>query len=772
MPVQVSYPGVYVQEIPSGVRTITGVSTSTALLVGMADEGPMDTPVRVLSYADVERKFGATNTSGELHLQARQFFQNGGSTAWIVRIANGALPAKVEIENEAGVDVLRLQAYSPGVVGSSIRATVDYGTAEPEATFNLTVEQMGTDSGGAAVVLATESYSNVDMNPSSGKYIIDVLAQQSNLVRAEDIGPAADAAYSLWGVYETAALNAVNVLEGTFSSGKGRFRISVDGSPFVTVLLDDTLITTPTDVQTAINSALNAVGKSVTVDHLPVGVSRWLWRITSDATGGLVTFAPSGTDDDICVTMQMGTAHGGIDVGGHAARRPVPNGIFGHLRVDDAAVLDDILDDILGLTASSITGITITDIQGTDPSGVIAVPSATPTSLLTGRAALDDIAAAINANLLRWTAVRHGYRLILSPNFGGASTDGTAWAATAGSTALNGTYFWDNTVGNVRNFQLGDYGTAQGSFHDGTAAGSNGTTPQLSHYEAAFDIVARDVDLFNMLLLPRAGTQGDSDRASLWGPASAFAKNERAILIVDPPAAWTTADEATHASTGVSSMRVGVVTDHATIHWPRIKVATDSSTQTIDPCGTMAGIMARIDGTRGVWKAPAGTEATMIGVRGVEYGMSDAENGIINPQALNAIRAFPNGIVSWGGRTMVGFDNSGNDDYKYLPVRRLALFIEESLFRGLQWAVFEPNDQPLWRQLRTAAGGFMNSLFRQGAFAGAKASEAYFVKVDSETTTQNDINLGIVNVVIGFAPLKPAEFVVIQLQQKAGEVQI
>jgi hypothetical protein len=121
---------------------------------------------------------------------------------------------------------------------------------------------------------------------------------------------------------------------------------------------------------------------------------------------------------------------------------------------------------------------------------------------------------------------------------------------------------------------------------------------------------------------------------------------------------------------------------------------------------------------------------------------------------------------------MDGFDNSGNDDYKYVPIRRLALYVEESLYRGLKFAVFEPNDEPLWAQIRLAAGAFMNNLFRQGAFQGRKASEAYFVKADSETTTQNDINLGIVNVVVGFAPLKPAEFVVITIQQKAGEIQL
>ena len=110
-------------------------------------------------------------------------------------------------------------------------------------------------------------------------------------------------------------------------------------------------------------------------------------------------------------------------------------------------------------------------------------------------------------------------------------------------------------------------------------------------------------------------------------------------------------------------------------------------------------------------------------------------------------------------------------EWKYIPVRRLALHIENSLLRGLQWVVFEPNDEPLWSQIRLNIGAFMQNLFRQGAFQGKTPREAYFVKCDSETTTQNDINAGIVNIIVGFAPLKPAEFVIVKLQQMAGQVQ-
>ena len=182
--------------------------------------------------------------------------------------------------------------------------------------------------------------------------------------------------------------------------------------------------------------------------------------------------------------------------------------------------------------------------------------------------------------------------------------------------------------------------------------------------------------------------------------------------------------------------------------------------------------MSRIDGSRGVWKAPAGLEADIRGVVGVRVPMSDDQNGLINPEAVNAVRAFPAGVVSWGARTMDGFDNSGNTDYRYVPVRRFALFIEESLFRGFRFAIFEPNDEPLWAQLRLAGGAFMNSLFRRGAFAGSTARQAYFVKADAETTTAQDQALGIVNVLVGFAPLRPAEFIVVTIQQMAGQVQV
>jgi phage tail sheath protein FI len=186
--------------------------------------------------------------------------------------------------------------------------------------------------------------------------------------------------------------------------------------------------------------------------------------------------------------------------------------------------------------------------------------------------------------------------------------------------------------------------------------------------------------------------------------------------------------------------------------------------------GTLAGVYARTDSARGVWKAPAGTEATLRGAS-IPTKLTDLENGALNPLGVNVLRTFPiYGNICWGARTLDGADQKASE-WKYIPVRRTALYIEESLYQGLKWVVFEPNDEPLWAQIRLNVGAFMHNLFRQGAFQGTTPREAYFVKCDRDTTTQNDIDRGIVNIVVGFAPLKPAEFVVIKIQQMAGQIE-
>ncbi len=282
-------------------------------------------------------------------------------------------------------------------------------------------------------------------------------------------------------------------------------------------------------------------------------------------------------------------------------------------------------------------------------------------------------------------------------------------------------------------------------------------------------------DLFNLLCIP-ADTRGGDTSAGIYQEAMVYCAKRRAMLLVDPPAAWGANKEtaAAKAVAGLSALGLtGVEARNAALYFPRVIESDPQLNGQLDtfvPCGIVAGVMARTDTQRGVWKAPAGLDASLNGTQGLQASLNDAENGMLNPLAINCLRFFPaSGRVVWGARTLRGADQLA-DDYKYVPVRRLALYVEESLYRGTQWVVFEPNDEPLWAQIRLNVGAFMHGLFRQGAFQGQTPKDAYFVKCDKETTPQDQINLGIVNIVVGFAPLKPAEFVVIQLQQMAGQI--
>ena len=259
---------------------------------------------------------------------------------------------------------------------------------------------------------------------------------------------------------------------------------------------------------------------------------------------------------------------------------------------------------------------------------------------------------------------------------------------------------------------------------------------------------------------------GDVD-TTLMDSAASYCERRRAMLIVDPRSDW---DAVSDATAGVAN--VGTSSRNAALFFPRIRRPDPLFPDTVAdfaPSGAVAGIFARTDARRGVWKAPAGQDATIVGAPELSMPLTDGDIGQLNPLGVNCLRVQPGaGRVVWGARTLQGNDRLASE-WKYIPVRRTALFIEESLMRGTQWVVFEPNAEPLWAQIRLNVGAFMNQLFRQGAFAGTTPRDAYFVKCDAETTTQDDVNVGIVNIAVGFAPLKPAEFVVIRIQQLAGQ---
>jgi phage tail sheath protein FI len=269
-------------------------------------------------------------------------------------------------------------------------------------------------------------------------------------------------------------------------------------------------------------------------------------------------------------------------------------------------------------------------------------------------------------------------------------------------------------------------------------------------------------DLFNLLVLPGVTTPA---RVAL---AADYCQRRRAFLLVDAPASAGTPAQIEEAARNLAFDSKS----HAALYYPWIRIADPlnrSQPRLTPSSGTIAGMIARMDTSRGVWKAPAGTEAQLKGVAGLERELTNAEIGRLNPRAVNCLRSLPvHGPVAWSARTLAGDDRNASE-FKYIPVRRTALFIEESLARGIKWAVFEPNDEELWAQLRLHVGSFLHSLFRAGAFQGRTPSEAYFVKCDRETTTQADVDAGLVNGIVGFAPLKPAEFVVLKFSQTAGQ---
>lgn len=506
MAITVTYPGVYIQELPSGVRVIPGVPTSITAFVGRARRGPTDSPTRVQGLGEYVRRFGDLWGESTMGYAVTHFFANGGSDALIIRVH---APSSLVVDDHALADIpaggtpMRLVAADPGAWGNQLQATITH-PAEGSA-FHLTIQEVSLTN--PAQVVGEERFLNLTLSSGDSRFVTDVLAAESRLVRTKDELPAV---------------------------------------------------------------------------------------------------RPEPTSNPIAFTRG---------------------------------------DDGLAIGAAQVSD--------RDPA-----------------------------------------------------------APRKGIYALDG------------------------------------------------------ADLFNLLCIPPFAPGAKEPSLATWDAAAEYCTDRRAMLLVDAPAEWGEPADVKSESTGLDA--VVTRSANAAIYFPRIRVPDplkENRLETFAPCGAVAGTIARTDAARGVWKAPAGQEATLSGVRELTVRLTDREHGELNPFGVNCLRTFPiAGRVVWGARTLVGADERA-DQWAYLPVRRTALFIEESLYRGTQWVVFEPNDEPLWSQIRLNVGAFMNGLFRRGAFQGITPAQAYFVKCDREANPQEDIDRGIVNIIVGFAPLKPAEFVIISIQQ-------
>ncbi|NJD75629.1 MAG: phage tail protein [Candidatus Methanoperedens sp.] len=755
MPVLPTYPGVYIEEIPSGVRTIMGVSTSVAGFIGTAKSGPINKAVHILNYSDYERRFGGLSEDSEMSYAVRQFFNNGGTDAWVVRVAKDASAAFKVLQNSTAEDVLKITALDEGKMGNNIEVRVDYKASNPASTFNISFND--------------ETFLDLSMNSQDPRYVEDIINGVSQLVEVKR-------EHDLAGIGTGTSISGeITDIADLLDNTHDQMRISVNGSLPVSVQI--ALPVAGADVAARLAALCSAIQAKV--------------RAAANGNTALSSFTCAPNDDDNRIVMASGEAGESSSVRVLAGLR---NDAAGRLKLGtiNGGVETDAVSTIRPVECPDHGTLTSGVIVAADLTGPPALPGADNSKFYisidgygpdtvdigTGAAAgatflehLQSIASRIQTKVREIKPANPGYasftctvtdalqkRLVLASGSRGAgstvvvsgvSGDGLA----EGLKLLTGATA--NTPANIMLQEGNEFPFTEAEAYNIYIA---------SRLDRKGIYALESVDIFNLLCLP-----GVTDSGILMD-ADAYCKERRAFLIADAPRTTKKPSDMVKLISGTALPK----TDYGAVYYPWIRIGNPlkgGKLRTCAPCGTIAGLYARTDSTRGVWKAPAGTDATLNGVQGVEYTLTDMENGTLNPLGVNCIRVFPVfGAVGWGARTLRGADQMASE-YKYIPVRRVALYIEESLYRGTKWVVFEPNDEPLWSQIRLNIGAFMHSLFRQGAFQGKTPKEAYFVKCDKETTTQDDINRGIVNILVGFAPLKPAEFVIIKIQQMAGQIQ-
>lgn len=655
MPVAVSYPGVYIEEIPSGVHTITGVATSITAFIGRAKRGPVNEPTTVNGFADFERIFGGLWQKSRLGFAVRDFFLNGGGQAVIVRLFNPTLSAEDQPKAKAAADAVANEAKT--AAGTDQDAVIDAAKAA-EIVKN-------------AKAKADEF--KEDAEKQAAQAVLTVI--ESEAKEGAKVG------------------NVVKTINGAVD----------EAAPVTKALLE---------VGTNNKLTLEAAYEGAWANDLRVRVDYEVPK-GNDFPESFKAFELGEADLFNLTVRDMKT--GSTEVFRNVTVKSSPR------------TIDKVLENESRLIRVS------------------KMPADTPPEETDKE--LNSESAGENEEARKKREEEYKKIIPFSKEDKNKRTKGVA----------------DQDKASDGNDLIQDNFTG------------NDTEKDRKGLYALERLFARD-GLFNLLCIPPydfKDPSGDVDQPLL-EIAAAYCEKRRAMLLVDPPPSWNNKEDARNNFTGGANFP-GIRSKNAALFFPRLRQPNplrDNQMEDFVPCGAVAGIFSRTDTQRGVWKAPAGIEATLVGVPQLSVQMTDEENGELNPLGINCLRSFPTaGRVVWGSRTLRGADQLA-DEWKYIPVRCTALFIEESLYRGTQWAVFEPNDEPLWAQLRLNIGAFMNNLFRQGAFQGQTAREAYLVKCDSETTTQNDINLGVVNVVVGFAPLKPAEFVVIKIQQLAGQIQV
>lgn len=817
MAVNPTYPGVYIQELPSAVHPITGVATSIGAFVGYTARGIDNRAEQIFNFSDYERLFGGLASDSELSYAVQQFFANGGTQAYVVRVPRtGAKGAQVAFGG------LTFTALSSGTwADGHLLIDVDYTgvdqTTDPTA-FNLTVTNL--------VDGTVESFPNVSLKNSQSNYIMNVVNDSDNgsqLVNVQVAG-SPGVAPAMTGVVGKAlvianvnsAFAGTTAVAGNVALTNNSATVTGTGTHFTTdvhvgqllvfasdttdtlyqvaSIANDTSLTltarfagataastTATVSNTTVNNA-SGYGVQMSVSSPATPPSPFPITITAFPNASPLPQTVAGLAAQLQRAVNSALA---VQMPGASVQCTV-SGTGNNQAIRVNALLPQVPDAVVSFTAPSS--------GPADASAALGIESPPATSNvahyalgtgngnsgntpLPGTVALTNGSTAVTGTGTNFTtSLKPGEWVVFA-----ADTTQTPFqvSSISSDTSLTLAADYGGTTVASSSIALSSWGGEQTSSTAGLAGSGLPGTADLIGDQALFTGIyaLAKVDLFNLVCIPdatRASAGNPSamdstvDPNSIYSAAIALCDARRAFLLLDcPPFVDSVSAAVDWKPSGLT-----VVDENGAAFFPRLRVPdplNNFQLRTFAPCGVVAGLYARIDAARGVWKAPAGTEATLSGVQGLVYKLSDGENGVLNPLGLNCFRTFPvYGTVLWGARTLVGAD-AETSQWKYVPVRRVALFLEESLYRGTQWVVFEPNDEPLWSAIRLNVGSFMQNLFKQGYFQGKTPSEAYFVKCDSETTTQTDVDNGIVNIIVGFAPLKPAEFVIIQIQQLAGQ---
>lgn len=699
MPVIPTYPGVYLEEVPSGVRTITGVATSITAFIGRTLRGPVSEPTIVNNFGEFESRFGGLWMDSPLSYALRDFYLNGGTQAIVVRLFSDPNIKAAEKDAKAAVEaVVKVvedsTSTNPAEIATAARNKANEFTAQPAKAaadaIAKTVEAAAQAAGATPekVKEAATEKDNSEGAIAAGISAISIPSPNARL-KIPLAGAGADAA--------KAVAKAAQDETGDANAVATAARTSAD------TFTEEPAKSIADQVAKAAEAAAQVSGAT------PEAVKAAAQKAAEAEANFILEAANPGRWGD---------------------------------RVEVAVNYDDIDSEVAeryGLDKDDLFNLVVLEVDRLGkPARIERIPNV---AVVEGSRRLDRVLAE-SSNLVRVPIDDQGNPQL--PMARPAETPGTIKVAP----------------------------TDQG-------ADSSSLDPinyTVSRKDKTGIYALEKADLFNLVCIPPDRRDGDTDK-TVYAEALKYCVERRAMLIVDPPMAWG-ANKETAAATAKAKLGdlglSGTDARNAALYFPRViqpDPLREGQLDTFVPCGIIAGIMARTDLQRGVWKAPAGIDAAISGIDGLQVNLTNEENGLLNPIGINCLRNFPPvfGRVVWGARTLRGADQLA-DEYKYVPIRRLLLFLQESLYRGTQWVVFEPNDEPLWSQIRLNIGVFMNDLFRQGAFQGQTPAEAYFVKCDKETTTQSDRNRGIVNIIVGFAPLKPAEFVIIKFQQIAGQL--